>query len=254
MQSEFALATEFVLHLGQEVISDTATQATMPLVVRPYVRYVGKFNSKSGLKDTDNLGLGVRADLFEVMLFDTVSNKLSLRGEWLTDSVADSQIAAGELVWTPHFRGALRKFLPLGETIPLSPADDGPYMSLDLSGRYRYGEVFDAGRSATLITAGEYSRLGGRARIDLGFGGNDLFSGITLFADYLYFHNLADRTGIDGFFKFEAGISYAITETVGLSFGYVLGRDEDKLQPLGRIEANLTVKFGDPKWSSVFSK
>jgi hypothetical protein len=243
MQSELALATEFVTHLG---MSDTG--ATMPVFFRPYVRYVGKFNSKSSLKDVDNLGFGLRADLYSLSLFDIVNSKLSLRGEYLTDSVAESEIAAGEVVWTPHFKNpVLRRYLPLGEEIELfGGGPDGLRMSLDVSGRFRFGEVYDPGQTPTLLATNQYRRLGARARADFGFGGSDVLSGITFFVDYLYFNNLRDGSGIDSFYKFEVGLAYAITDNVGVSVGYVRGRDEDKLVEIDRVEANLTVKFGEP--------
>lgn len=247
VQSELAIGTEYTIHLGEELNPDGVVQETIPLVLRPYTRYVGKFNSKRGPQDVDSLGFGLMADLYRLELLG-VSNKVSLRGEYLTDAEARSEIAAGEVVWSPHFRDSvLRRLLPLGERVPLVGGDEGIFIRLDLSGRYRFGEVFDAGDAVNLATTKEYSRFGGRGRVELGIGGTDVLSGMTLFADYLYFNDLHDDNPLDEFYKFEAGLSYAFTENVGVSLGYVRGRDEDKLQEIDRVEGNLTVKWGKPE-------
>lgn len=214
-------------------------QMDVPFALIPYARFVGQINSDPKKNDIDNVAFGLRGDLYAIPLFG-LENRFSLRGEHLTDSVAEASIAAGEFVWEPRppFDPAFPH--PFGHP-QYYFGSNGPYIKLDLTGRVRFGHVFDPGEKPTILTKESYVRLGGKAGATIGFGGYDIFSSLSLFATYLWFDTVE---GLGGTFdKLEAGASYQITDNFGLTLKYVDGTDEDKLVPVRKLDAGFTVKF-----------
>jgi len=215
-------------------------QMDLPYAFTPYARFVGQINSDPKKKDIDNVGLGVRADVYAVPLGTVIESTFSLRAEYLTDSVGEATIAAGEFVWEPLPGTAFDFPHPIGNA-QYYFGSNGPYIKLDLTGRVRFGHVFDPGLKPTVLTKESYVRLGGKAGATVGFGGYDILSGLSFYATYLWFDTVE---GLGGTFdKLEAGVLYQITNNFGVTFKYVEGTDEDKLEPVRKFDAGLTVRF-----------
>ena len=215
-------------------------QMDLPFSLTPYARFVGQLNSDPKKKDVDNVGFGIRADVYRVPFGNILDNAFSLRAEYLTDSIAEASIAAGEFVWEPLPGADLDIRHPFGNAQPLFGLS-GPNLRIDISGRVRFGHIFDPGLKPTVLTKESYVRIGGKAGATIGFGGYDIFSSLSFFATYLYFDTVE---GLGGTFdKLEAGMNYQITENFGLTVKYVDGTDEDKLEPVQRFDAGFTVKF-----------
>jgi hypothetical protein len=106
-------------------------QMDVPYALIPYARFVGQINSDPKKNDIDNVAFGLRGDLYAIPLFG-LENRFSLRGEYLTDSVAEASIAAGEFVWEPRppFDPAFPH--PFGHP-QYYFGSNGPYIKLDLT-------------------------------------------------------------------------------------------------------------------------
>jgi hypothetical protein len=219
---------------------DAVQKDSMPYTITPYARFVGQFNTNPKKTDIDIAAAGLRGDIYSIPFFGIVENHLSLRGEYITDSIARSAIAAGEVTWEP-----IPAFDPTRPHAFGHPqyyfGPDGPYIKLDVTGRFRFGQVFDPGLKPTILTQESYVRLGAKAGIMLGFGGSDIFSGFSVYGTYLYFDTVAGAGG--SFEKIEAGVTYQVTSNFGFTVKYVEGTDEDKLEPVHKLEAGFTVKF-----------
>jgi hypothetical protein len=218
---------------------DPSRQMDVPFTLLPYARFVGQINADPKKRDIDNAAFGLRGDLYAIP-FLGLEHRLSLRAEYLTDSAAEASIAAGEFVWEPRppFEAGFPH--PFGHP-QYYFGSSGPYLKVDLTGRVRFGHVFDPGLKPTVLTEESYLRLGAKAGATVGFGGYDILSSLSLFATYLWFDTVDGAGGT--FAKLEAGVNYQITDNFGITLKYVEGTDEDKLEPVQRFDAGFTVKF-----------
>jgi hypothetical protein len=212
-------------------------QTDLPYKLIPYARFVSQLNSNPKKADTDLAAAGLRGDVYGVPILG-LDNQFGLRGEYLTDSVADSSILLGEFIWIPLPQYNVNYPHPFGHP-QYYFGSEGPYIQLDVSGRLRFGQVFDPG--PTILTAESFARVGGKAGVTIGFGGYDILSKLQLYATYLYLDTV---TGLGGTIrKTEAGVNFAVTDNFGFTFKYVEGRDEDRLDVIHKLDAGFTVKF-----------
>jgi hypothetical protein len=243
--SQFALATEIPLNLGYDKSDPTSPATAVPVFLTPYVRHQGTFNSNRRAKDIDNLGVGMIANFYAIPVSSWLNTTLSFRGEYLTDTVNEKEILASEVTLQPFSSGYVKWPIELGQRMYFDEIGGGPSVRIDLWGRARYGRIENNGGIATLNSDSEYARLGYKVSADLDLGGSDVFAGLTVFGNYMFFHNVKDTTGLDHLQRFETGLRYAFTPNFGLVFNYEKGRNEDTLQKTDKIGAAVTIKFGD---------
>ncbi|MGH1353335.1 MAG: hypothetical protein ACRBBN_21385 [Methyloligellaceae bacterium] len=244
VETKVAVAKRFVTHLATETNDFGEVQGRIPLKLFPYFRYEGKFSSKSGARNVDNLAVGLRADISGIEIANIVDGTLSFRGEYVTDSIAESEIVAGEVVWSPFFTGSLGETLPLQRAVwPLG--FEGPWIFMDLSARYRFGDVYDPGQKASLLETNQYQRVGGRFYAVTGFTGSDFLSKLTASVEYWYFEDLEKASGVKRFDHLEADVSYKFTKNTAISLSYEKGRNVDTLEEVDLIKGALTIKFGE---------
>jgi len=244
-QSEFALATQFTFDVGFDP-ADPATIATaFPVFLLPYIRQQGTFNSNDKLRDIDNIAAGLMLDAYAIPTTWWLDTSLSLSAEYLTDSSNDKEIIASELVWTPTSPAGVRWPIDLGQRIYFDEIGGGSSIRFDLSGRVRYGRVRNNANIPTIENRSNYTRFGFKSHVDYKVGGDDLFSGFSAHADYLYFSNMRRQADIKNFYRFETGVAYDLSKNHGISLTYAKGRNEDTLQKVDKLWATLTLKFGE---------
>lgn len=244
VQTQIAAAQKYSFHLSELVTSDKESEKTIPVDLFPFITYNGSFNSKLKSKNVDNLGLGLRADILGLNFVDVIRGPLSLRAQYITDSEAKSEIALGEVVFSPRFTGSLDDLIPLQKSYWLLGHTEGPYLFMEGSARFRFGEVIDPGEKAFLQLTKQYQRVGGRFYAEMGFGGNDFLSGFFASVEYWHLNNLQDKNGIDDFEFFEAALNYDFTKNIGVTLSYSEGRNVDTLEMIDIIKGALTIKVG----------
>jgi hypothetical protein len=250
VQSNAALATQFKFDVGFDPANTETVLTSFPVYILPYVRHEGTFNSNDRLRDVDNLGVGVMFDAYAIPTTSWLNNSISVRAEYLTDTANDKEVFASELVWTPTPAADVRWPIDIGQRIYFDEVAGGSSMRFDLSGRARYGWVENNAGITGIESGSEYLRLGMFAHADWMLGGDDIFAGLTAFADYWFFDNMLGEAGIDSFYRFRSGVSYAFSKNHGVELRYEKGRNQDTLQEIDQIIVALTVKFGDVEPSS----
>ena len=210
--------------------------------MQPYFASVSTHNSNAKIKDIDKSSLGFAADAVAIP-FPGGVNHFSIRGSLLTDTTRSFEIFAAEAVWWPRFGPFGESGLALG-TFRTSDAL-GARLYLDLNGRARYGDIRENTTIATLPASGEFTRLGFKSAIKLGFDGEDIWSRLELGASYLYFNTVAAAGAVDTINRFDASVGYKFTDNYGVSLTYKKGRDEDLLMRMDQLFFAFTVKFGE---------
>ena len=239
VQSAFAIGSQMKFAVGENL------KDQFLFVFFPYMRENGSFNSNDRIKDVDILAFGLTASAYPIPTTPFLSSYISLRGEYLTDAENDKEVFGSELVWSP--------IAPKGT---LAYPKSRTYRRFLFRRRGRLGFFRcsracairfhrDAGGIATLGTGSEYMRVGVSASMDFKVGGEDIFSGLGAYAKYWYFSDTIDSAVISEFYKLEAGITYDLKPYYGFKLSYKKGRNEDTLQPLDKILASFTLKFGE---------
>lgn len=245
VQSDFAVGTQFVLDIGFDPGNPDTISTAVPLFILPYVQHKGSFNSNASQADIDNLSFGVLFDIYAIPVSNWLDLSFSIDLEYLTDSENKKEIFASEFIWYPASSANTQWPIELGQRMYFDEFLDGSSVRFDWSGRLRYGLVEDNAGITSLDKNSEYMRLGFKGHVDLTLGGDDLFSGMKLFANYWYFQNLIGDTGVGHMHKIETGLRYDLSKYHGFEITYEEGRNEDTMQKINQITAALTLKFGE---------
>lgn len=239
VQNKFALGAPITSNLDD---------GNILIALLPYVRQDGTFNSSDKLKDVDIVALGTQADIYPVDLTTWLSGKMSIRGEYLTDTENEKEAFASEFTFTPVATQESKWIIPLNERIDASVlGGEGASFQIDLTGRLRYGFVQENGDVETLLAGSEYMRIGLSTGANFKMGGDDIFSGVGVYVKYWYFSDALDSSLINEFYKLDAGITYDLDKYYGIKISYETGRHEDTLQEIDKALASFTVRFGDVK-------
>lgn len=108
--------------------------------VTPYVWQDGTFNANNKLKDVDVVALGAHTDIYPVDLTKWLSSKMSIRGEYLTDTENEKEAFASEFTFSPVATQESKWIIPLNERIDASVlGGEGASFQIGLTGRLRYG-------------------------------------------------------------------------------------------------------------------
>lgn len=244
MQTEFAVAGYFRYQVPFPSPSGEVDLAT--LVISPFVTGVGSYNSNDKLKDVDKAMTGIAVDFWSIPIFG-LYHGFSARVGYQIDTSKGYEALSTELVYYPP--PGLFGFVQLGEKIQML-GDDGPWVMLDLTPRLRYGNIYENATIPTLPASGDFLRAGYKMAATFGFGGDDFLSLFGVNIAYTYFDNIYGGNGISQFERFDAALTYKITDYFGISLSYKRGRDEDQLKAIDQIIAALTFKFGEKPGSA----